>query len=177
MTRQTWLYWKGALDVEQILNNKKVKEVDTATTFGGLNEDWRRSKVAWMSDEIDIRELITPFAIEAARILDVDINLRGDIQYTEYHASEGGHYSWHNDVDWESDIPVDRKLSITVQLSDPSEYDGGNFEFSQVTGLPEEAKTKGTVLVFLSPLEHRVTPVTYGVRKSLVSWFEGPKWR
>lgn len=177
MSRLNWLFWKGAIDVEPILNHPKAKELHSADTFGGTNEEWRRSKIAWMTSEKEIQDIIAPFAFEAAKLLDVDINFHNDIQYTEYHATDKGHYSWHNDVDWTTDKPTDRKLSLTVQLSDPSEYEGGTFEFSQVEQVPEEAKTKGTVLVFLSPLDHRVTPVTEGVRKSLVSWYEGPRWR
>lgn len=64
-----------------------------------------------------------------------------------------------------------------MQLSDSSEYEGGSFEFMEVEQPQEEAKTKGTALIFPSYLQHRVTPVTEGVRKSLVAWFSGPRWQ
>jgi PKHD-type hydroxylase len=70
-------------------------------------------------------------------------------------------------------------MSIVIQLTDPSEYEGGDFEIdSQYPQLPkEEIREKGSVLVFPSFIPHRVTPVTKGVRRSLVSWIEGPKFR
>ena len=99
-----------------------------------------------------------------------------EIQYTEYHATEGGKYDWHHDVDWNNSGGTDRKLSLTVQLSDPSDYDGGYFEFLEVEQPPASSKTKGAVLAFPSYLAHRVAPVTRGVRRSLVAWFHGPTW-
>jgi hypothetical protein len=57
------------------------------------------------------------------------------------------------------------------------EYKGGAFSFSECTSPdPVISKQKGTVLVFPSYLQHSVQPVTSGTRRSLVAWFEGPKW-
>lgn len=89
----------------------------------------------------------------------------------------GGHYKWHHDIDWRSH-PVQRKVSISVQLTDPTEYEGGDLEFQDTTSPdPQSMRQKGTVIVFPSYVVHRVTPVTKGVRKALVSWIEGPAWR
>mgnify|MGYP001205851066 CR=1 FL=1 len=74
----------------------------------------------------------------------------------------------------------DRKLSMTIQLSDSHEYEGGNFEFrDHISNIPpkEQLRKKGTVLIFPSFLYHSVQPVTKGTRKSLVTWIEGPAWR
>jgi PKHD-type hydroxylase len=63
-------------------------------------------------------------------------------------------------------------------LSDPSDYEGGRFEFDNtLPQLPDEAFKKGSVIVFPSFHKHRVTPVTSGIRHSLVTWVEGPHWR
>ena len=107
-----------------------------------------------------------------------DICSVGDIQYTEYSADNKGHYNWHHDIDWNDDKAFDRKLSVTVQLSDPSEYKGGEFQFNETENPQRELlKIKGTVLVFPSYLSHKVYEVTEGKRKSLVAWFEGPRWK
>ena len=99
------------------------------------------------------------------------------LQYTEYHAEDTGFYNWHTDVNWLGQDDADRKLSVTIQLSDPDEYEGGDFEFQFIPGPEQEAaKKKGTILIFPSHQIHRVTNVTKGVRKSLVAWFEGPRW-
>jgi PKHD-type hydroxylase len=73
-----------------------------------------------------------------------------------------------------------RKVSITVQLSDPSEYEGGDLQYFR-GGNPDNADTvfkkKGYVFLFPSYMMHRVTPVTQGVRKSLVLWVGGEHYR
>ena len=72
-----------------------------------------------------------------------------------------------------------RKLSLTLQLSDPSEYEGGDFYFKYLTseGVKEEkvddAKELGTIIIFPSFVYHQVTPITKGTRKSLVNWSLG----
>ena len=105
------------------------------------------------------------------------------IQYTEYHASECGQYDWHQDVG-EGDLQSKRKVSITVQLSDDDEYEGGEFMIlkgGSGTGKLENFYTcprnKGNVIIFPSYKVHRVAPVTKGVRKSLVLWIGGSHFR
>ena len=98
-----------------------------------------------------------------------------NIQYTEYYEADNGTYDWHLDID---QAPYPRKLSIVIQLSDSKEYEGGDLEISsmhhppntQITKIP---KRKGQMVVFPSFLAHRVTPVTKGIRKSLVWWVGG----
>lgn len=175
--RQNWRMWRNYFDVGLILELPETKEVAQATTFGGENLDYRRSRVAWLSENEQVKAWITPYAQESAAIMGIELSGGVEVQYTEYHASEGGKYDWHHDVDWNSTANTDRKLSLTIQLSHPSEYDGGDFEFSEVTALPDYAKEQGTVMVFPSYLAHRVTPLTRGIRRSLVAWFSGPTWR
>jgi PKHD-type hydroxylase len=112
-------------------------------------------------------------------------------QYTVY--NEAGHYSWH--VDSESPSPeeyikenktfIQRKISIVLHLSD-ADYEGGDFQLH--TGQYDTdgkiihenidvLKNKGTIIIFPSNIPHRVSPVTNGVRKSLVQWAWGPIWR
>ena len=104
-----------------------------------------------------------------------DLHNWADFLHLCVYDKKGSHYDWHTDVFWGETKPFDRKLSITVQLSDPSDYEGGDFEFSEVE-TPANSKQKGTVLIFPSYLSHRVLPITSGVRRSLVAWFEGPRW-
>jgi PKHD-type hydroxylase len=104
------------------------------------------------------------------------------MQYTTYEV--GQFYGWH--VDQHSDPYPDgtfkglsRKLSITIQLTEPENYDGGDFEIRDYCDYDSVQKIdgirpRGSVLVFPSFLMHRVTPVTRGVRRSLVCWIVGP---
>lgn len=97
-----------------------------------------------------------------------------DLQYTVYPANSG-HYTWHMDVD--RGLTAQRKISITMQLSDPSEYEGGELEIFTSSNVQVAPKEKGTAILFPSYVMHRVKPVTKGVRKSLVLWVSGPPFR
>ena len=177
MTRQNWQYWHKSADVDAILDIASRETVTDATTFGGMNNEHRRSKVAWLTGNTDIMGMMWPYVESAANIMGVSVAAVADFQYTEYHGSQEAKYDWHHDVDWNKNDGRDRKLSVTVQLSDPSDYEGGHFEFMEVEQPLPESRDKGTVLIFPSYLQHRVAPVTSGVRKTLVAWFEGPKWQ
>ena len=102
-----------------------------------------------------------------------------DVQYTKYYGHNKGHYNPHVDTFWANDYSAyDRKISITVQLSDSDDYEGGDFSFVDDSSPDRNhLREKGSVLVFLSPIRHVVKPVTAGERRSLVAWLEGPKWR
>lgn len=176
MTRQNWLYWHKAIDADEILRIAKDHAVQDATTFGGAS-DYRRSKISWLTGNETISKTLQPYVQSAAHTMQVVTSSLSELQYTEYHGSNEGKYDWHHDVDWNKNDGGDRKLSVTVQLSDPEDYEGGHFEFLEVEQPSSEIRDKGTVLVFPSYLHHRVTPVTSGVRKTLVAWFEGPTWR
>ena len=94
-----------------------------------------------------------------------------DLQYTRYN-SDGCFYGWHIDNGIKGSEYPQRKLSITLQLSNPDEYEGGDFQIhsSRLSTLPKE---KGLVIAFPSYSLHQVTPVTKGSRKSLVVWLSG----
>ena len=95
-------------------------------------------------------------------------------QFTHY--LTGGFYEWHmdNDVLGKHQPPV-RKISMTLLLSDPSTFEGGELEFMSKG---KTAKLKqGQAIFFASWLQHRVKPVTKGERKSLVMWFGGPSFK
>ena len=71
-----------------------------------------------------------------------------------------------------------RKLSAIVQLSDPDDYEGGTTQIRDVDqSLYTIPKEKGTVVFFDSRLQHRAKMVTKGLRKSLITWAVGPRWR
>lgn len=86
--------------------------------------------------------------------------------------SPGEFYDWHMDSHLLNNEPTVRKLTTICFLSDPSEYEGGEL---QIKHTPFSAKPKkGTVLVFPSVLDHRVTPVTSGLRVTATTWSHGP---
>ena len=103
-----------------------------------------------------------------------DIQITEQAQFTEYPV--GGFYDWHmdNEVQMIHEPPV-RKISMTVLLSPENQFEGGDLE---ITAPNKRAKLKqGHAIVFASFLNHRVAPVTRGVRQSLVMWFGGEPFK
>ena len=95
------------------------------------------------------------------------------IQYTEYYEG-GGHYDPH--MDCGIGIQYQRKVSVTVQLSSPDEYEGGDLEFNIGKRMTAQ-RNQGAAVIFPSFYLHRVTPVTKGTRKSFVLWVGGEPYR
>ena len=78
------------------------------------------------------------------------------------------------DVHMEHEPPV-RKISMTILLNHESQFEGGDLE---ITTPGKKAKlTQGNAITFASFLNHRVAPVTRGIRQSLVMWFGGTPFR
>ena len=91
------------------------------------------------------------------------------------HYGAGDYFDWH--LDFGPNHNSTRKLSVTVQIADPTEYEGGNLEFfinGQSHIMPREL---GTAVLFPSFIQHRVTPITQGSRYSLVGWVNGTPFR
>ena len=103
-----------------------------------------------------------------------DIRITENAQFTEY--PEGGFYDWHMDCDvnMQHEPPV-RKISMTLLLNDPKEFEGGDLEL-MAPGKFADLK-QGHAICFASFLNHRVAPVTRGMRQSLVVWFGGKAFR
>jgi len=187
-------------------NNNLKNDPDAKDKLGQKNSSIRKSDVKWFHDDEMPYEIQRKIAdgINMAN-QESGWNLIWDYmephQYTVYHHrpdefTAGDHYTWHLD---QFDQPTPegryRKLSSTIQLSDPEEYEGGDFEYIQYSGVfdklgventvidiashkktvPFSGKSKGTLIVFPSDTYHAVTPVTKGTRISLVSWFHGPQ--
>ena len=103
-----------------------------------------------------------------------DIQITEQAQFTEY--PEGGFYDWHMDCDvaMAHEPPV-RKISMTLLLSPEHQFEGGDLE---LMAPGKRAKLKqGHAIIFASFLNHRVAPITRGVRQSLVMWFGGKPFK
>ena len=96
-------------------------------------------------------------------------------QYTIYDGAEGGHYNWHVDLGAKDYEP--RKISLSLQLTDPSRYQGCDLVLETGDGPYSAEKARGTLIAFPSYVLHRVTPIESGIRKSLVIWVAGPEFR
>ena len=103
-----------------------------------------------------------------------DIQITENAQFTEYPV--GGFYDWHMDCDVNmTHEPPVRKISMTLLLSPENQFEGGDLE---LMAPGKFAKLKqGHAVIFASFLNHRVAPVTRGVRQSLVMWFGGKPFK
>jgi len=119
-------------------------------------------------------ELLFPLALEAnEKVFHFDIDVVTDPIHYVIYPEDGGHLDWHMDV---GAFGVNkRKLAMTVQLSDSSNYEGGDFEIwmGGKDGFVTVPREKGDVVIFPSFLMHRVKPITRGQRKCLVFWTGG----
>jgi PKHD-type hydroxylase len=141
----------------------------------------RRSIVRWLEIEGADQPVIPAIMFFAKmanrRSYGFDLLEPIEVQFTEYHGSNNGVYHWHSDLTFANPAWQDRKLSFIAQLSDAADYEGGDLEFFGYPSPGPDFKKKGSVIIFPSFLQHRVTPVTSGIRHSLVSWIEGPRFR
>jgi PKHD-type hydroxylase len=97
-------------------------------------------------------------------------NALQSMQYTVYHGTDKSHYTWHRDIGTGDKIMRARVNVGIVQLSDPGDYKGGVLQLKQENKIIDVMKTKGLVTTFPIDMEHRVTPLTSGVRKTLIMW-------
>lgn len=163
-------------DITTDITQKKAKVGGVTDEANQKDSDVRRSFVKFFYSP-EIRNALFEVVNEVnAFDYGFDIYNMAQLQYTMYMAENKGHYDWHQDEQFIREGRTRRKLSVSVQLSHPNDYEGGDFEM-QDTEVPEMAREMGSVLIFPSYEYHRVTPVTKGIRKSLVAWFEGPAWR
>lgn len=150
---------------------------------GVVDTSIRNSETSWIPLNSDTEWLYDKLAY-IARCLNGEFyhfDLFGfseHFQYTVYKGGEeeGGFYGWHVDKGVSNDFPP-RKLSLVVQLTDPSEYEGGDLEIATGINSIKVDKVKGSVVAFPTFMMHRVTPVTSGIRRSLVIWSCGPSFR
>ena len=107
-----------------------------------------------------------------------DIWLHVDqLQYTTYKSEEQAEFPTHVDSIL-SGMASTQKLTVIIGLTDSSEYEGGILQIVNGHDSTIDIKlTVGQVLIFPSPMPHRVTPITKGTRQTLVTWYCGPMWR
>ena len=157
---------------------KETAAVGINKPGGGIDPEKRITTISW----IPFKDMPEMYKDIQATMLKANGNHFGfdGMKLTEpgqfTHYLTGGFYDWHmdNDVLGKHQPPV-RKISMTLLLSDPATFEGGELEFMSKG---KTAKLKqGQAIFFASWLQHRVKPVTQGERKSLVMWFGGPSFK
>jgi len=178
--RELYQIWPSILtshQIDKIINLAERQTVENARIFSSADtmQGIRSCTVRWIEDEW-LQALLWPYVKDAnERGFGIDVDNQAEMQLTEYTAEQNAHYDWHHDVQWNGQSDLDRKISITVQLSEAHDYEGGDFEFDELK-TNADFRSKGTVLVFPSYLRHKIHPITSGTRRALVAWFFGPRW-
>jgi PKHD-type hydroxylase len=181
-------WWHGGFphdDIKRIIAigdalPKLSAKVGDGTEADGTSPDTRACTIAWIEPKPDTQWLFEKLGgiVRQLNAEQFGFDLWGfeNLQYTVYNgAARPEFYDWHIDTmskGWHQQ----RKLSMVLQLDDPQDYEGGELWLhgKYEICVPKE---KGRVEIFPSYTLHRVTPVTKGLRRSLVGWVVGPEFR
>ena len=188
--KDSFAYWENFLtkdDINLILSqpewlNLKDGCVGMAGSATQVNLDVRSSHICWLGMKQELIPIWDKLANVVAEInrsfFHFDLTgLYEPIQLAVYTDTQKGHYNWHTDASI-NDVKVPRKLSMSMLLSDPSEFEGGEFQVKIHNDEAHTLETKqGRAWFFPSYTLHRVAPVTKGVRRSLVLWVGGPAFK
>jgi len=186
MPVEPFVWWEGGFTEQELnwLQEQAQKAEQQAQVGGGVEQEAlkkiRRSQLSWLNKTQDTAWVFEKLGHIAsslnAQYYRFDLTGFGEpIQLTNYDQSEQGMYGWH--VDYGGRINISRKLSLVLQLTDPSQYEGGNLQVT-TGGQPQTVrKQRGLVAAFPSYVLHQVTPVTSGSRQSLVAWVSGPPFK
>jgi PKHD-type hydroxylase len=178
---QTWAFWDSAFSPEEckkIIDIGNKKGLIKGKVRGNNLEHVRDSNISWLYPSDDLEWVYR-------RLTDIVLNLNNQffkfdifgfiegLQFTHYKEPDGK-YKKHVDKGLNN---ITRKLSLSIQLSTPNSYTGGDFilyEGEEPIMLPKE---QGKLILFPSYTLHEVKPVTKGERYSLVAWITGPQFK
>lgn len=177
--------------IRDIFESNKDRQTKGFLGDGHVREEVRRSSLLWWNEEFNnalhttdtLNKIVSHIDEINKRHFKFDLFFTEELQITKYDESEKGHYVFHVDDNYQFQTNVGRKLSFVIQLSDPNEFEGGDFIIKTPNGEIDVGKhtpqaiQKGSVIVFPSFVTHAVKPVTKGIRYSLVGWCHGPRFR
>jgi PKHD-type hydroxylase len=143
---------------------------------GTLNQNTRNSDIFFLDDLEQygwVYKMVKEVIIRANKVYDFNLWNIEPIQYSLY--KEGQFYKTHTDLSAQTKGGM-RKLSFSIQLTDPEEYEGGNLVFHIGKAYDHALRKKGSMTIFPSFTPHEVTAVTKGERRALVGWVLGPNF-
>ena len=165
------------LEKATILKPEEPGSEEMVTSEGQF---WRDCNIGWINNEDILKQMVGLFK-PVNEQYQFEIDVLEPLQYTVYNDEQ--FYGWHQDsyIEPEKEKRV-RKISFTMWLNDPEEYEGGNLEIEfggpdYQSRLKTFREKRGSIFYFPSHCWHQVTPITKGTRKSLVGWFGGPVWK
>ena len=203
--QSVWYYTSLPENIVELIESDLAEHFDEQMADSrlhgdSLNKDKRNSQNTWIPTAHWVAGFLWHYVQRANRenfLYDLR-NIDGEsLQYTRY--GEGQFYGWHNDAGLATqykpvsvgnraeglaqdfvneNIELVRKLSFSIQLSDPDDYEGGNLELIDEANQHYIApRQRGCICLFDSRTQHRVLKVKKGTRKSIVGWVVGPRWK
>ena len=164
--------------VDRFNSPAEVATAGARALTGGHYEEARRTRVCSLdpAQHAWVYDIIADCFRAANEHMRFDIvpEMNDYVQLLKYDQAEAGHFRWHADT---TPSDMTRKITLLVPMNAPDEYDGGELQFNQGGVVCSVDQAPGRVYAFPSWLIHQVTPVTRGLRYSLVAWIRGPNWR
>lgn len=181
-SQKQWLFITDVFTPDECKTICKYSEslqAEIGATTGKKQQEVRSNRVAWMPLNAEsqwiYQRLIKSMEITNPNTFQFEgLNVGESVQVSIY--VENDFYDWHIDaIEFPTSPPV-RKVSCSVLLNDPAEFEGGDM---QVRAWDEDTikLEQGQGLYFASFLQHRVLPITKGIRKSMVIWYNGPAFK
>ena len=170
--QELWLINNTANKSDKNISQAKVA-IENSKSYD-IEEEYRKTDIVWLLQDDSTKwlyeRLYNAAIVLNSQYFNFEIDQLENLQYCIYR--EGHHFKKHIDT---ISIPNlgQRKLTIILQLSDETEYEGGELRLHVSDNPIVISKKKGTIAIFPSFIPHDVTPVTKGERKVLVSWVLG----
>ena len=180
--------WQGLFSAAELdaivrIGDGLAMEKAELSVGGADYQSIRATQVAWMPREARTEQLYRRME-EAilkvnARFFHFDLSGLAVFQYALYGGAEGGHFDWHKDYGRDPADPAQepRKLTISLQLSEASDYEGCDLQLRGGHQIDTAPRARGTLIAFPANVLHQVTPIRKGTRRALVAWAVGPEFR
>jgi PKHD-type hydroxylase len=169
-------------EIEKIIRIGETNFSGKAELENGMsNSSIRNCLISWIEPNEETTDIFRKMSNIITSLNDqfykYDLTEMESFQFTTYSDKTEDFYKSHSDDGYKFNLF--RKLSVSVQLSDPEEYSGGELVFyrNTLTECTIAPKEIGTVIVFPSFVIHEVKKITSGTRKSLVTWVNGPRFK
>jgi PKHD-type hydroxylase len=179
-----YAYWKWDAVLSKEFCRSALEQIDWATAKDAtvtennvVDTKSRRTDIVWQESAQPLGCIAKCYMEIANQSAEWGYNLgsQEQTQIGRYKSTDEGYYDWHMDAGAPQN-GIQRKLSCVILLNDPSEFEGGVLELKSMED-QNVLNKQGTIIVFPSFIEHRVTPVTKGVRYTAVTWASGPSFR
>jgi len=181
------LAWHGlftAKELDRLERHCEGLALEQARVTGDGYNSIRSTRVAWVHRNSEttknlyckMEEIVLRLNAEHFRS---DLSGLTTLQYAVYSQSDAGYFDWHIDYGRDPSDPGQepRKITLSLQLSDDASYDGCDLEVRTAHPIDVAPRQRGALVAFRANALHRVTPITRGVRRSLVAWAAGPEYR